>query len=71
MRVVSAKTFSLCISPDRNAWASCDQMEREKNETAKNNSQKNILIISNIYRYNFMNKWRNVASLILYQVSCH
>ena len=30
--------------------------KREKNETAKNNSQKNILIISNIYRYNFMNK---------------
>lgn len=28
MRVVSAKTFSaLCISPDRSAWASCDQME--------------------------------------------
>lgn len=66
MRVVSAKKFSaLCISPDRNAWASYDQRGlgrspstslKPSHEMAKNNSQKNILIISNIYRYNFMNK---------------
>ena len=66
MRVVSVKKFlALCISPDLNAWVSCDQRGlsrppstslKRSHETVKNNSQKNILIISNIYRYNFMNK---------------
>ena len=66
MRVVSAKKFlALCISPDLNAWASCDQRGlsrspstslKPSHEMAKNNSQKNILIISKIYRYNFTNK---------------